>query len=157
MTPAYRRILAQIVACTFALITAVPVSAQSAQPSPGSFIADGQAVAAGVGTAMVGATTSARLFSAVPDDHAITGCAVIVPNALQLRSQDDGKTYELVGKLASIKPGERVRVVGWKPKMTADAPRLFLVEKVSQSFGACMAEVAEPWNSIRAEPGRMLY
>lgn len=130
MTLTYRRILAQIVACTFAAITAAPVSAQSAQPSPGSLTAD---------------------------DHAITGCAVVVPNALQLRSQDDGKTYDLVGKLAGIKPGERIRVVGWKPKKTADAPRLFLVEKVSQSFGACMAEAAKPCSGIRAEPGRMFY
>jgi|HubBroStandDraft_5_1064220.scaffolds.fasta_scaffold16240_3 hypothetical protein len=143
MTFTNRGIAAQFAACALAVVAAASVAAQSAQQSIGSFVADDQAAAPG-DIVLVGVEMGESIFSLFHRDHSITGCTVTMPNALQLQSRDDGKTYDLVGRLAGIKPGERVRIVGRKLKKTADAPRLFLVEKVSQSFGACTAEAAKP-------------
>jgi hypothetical protein len=139
----YRGVVVQFVACAFAIIAAVPAHAQSTQPSIGSSLADDQAAAPG-DVVLVGVEMGESIFSVFHHDHSITGCAVTAPNAFQLQSQGDGETYDLVGKLAGIKPGDRVRIVGRKLKKTADAPRQFLVERVLQRFGSCRAERTIP-------------
>jgi hypothetical protein len=53
-----------------------------------------------------------------------------------LISESDKQPYTLVGEVAGIKPGDRVRVSGKKGKEKS-AAREFLVEKVSRDFGPC--------------------
>jgi hypothetical protein len=62
-----------------------------------------------------------------------------------LQNESDQQTYLLIGDVADVKPGERVRVKGKKKKAKAPAnDRSFLVEKFSKDFGACRAHPATP-------------
>lgn len=76
--------------------------------------------------------------------HSLRGCAVSGPNGLQLRNRGDQQTYALTGEVASIKPGEQVRVSGRKQKKSGAAPPQFLVDNLTKDYGSCTAGVAPP-------------
>ena len=56
---------------------------------------------------------------------------------MTLTTESDKHTYSLIGDVAAIKPGNRVRVSGKKKKEKSAGGSQFLVETVSKDFGAC--------------------
>jgi hypothetical protein len=90
-----------------------------------------------VGIAASGAAIGVGIFYLVRHDHTVTGCAFSGERGLQLQSEGDQQTYSLVGEVAEIKPGERVRISGKKQKKNPAPPRQFLVEKFKEDLGAC--------------------
>jgi hypothetical protein len=91
----------------------------------------------GVGVAAIGAGIGIGIFYAIHHGHSINGCALSGPSGLELQNRGDQQTYALIGEVAGIKPGDRVRVSGKKSKANSAATRQFLVEKVSRDFGPC--------------------
>jgi hypothetical protein len=90
-----------------------------------------------VGIAASGAAIGVGIFYLVRHDHTVTGCAFSGERGLQLQSEGDQRTYSLVGEVAEIKPGERVRISGKKQEKNPAPPRQFLVEKFKEDLGAC--------------------
>ncbi len=97
-----------------------------------------------VGIAASGAAIGIGVYYAVHHGHSLRGCAVSGADGLQLENQGDGQTYALVGLVAAIKPGERVRVSGKKEKKKGSATQQFLVEKLSRDYGPCALASAAP-------------
>ena len=104
---------------------------------PKGTVAGVAAVIAGVGVGI-----GLGVYFAVRQNHSLTGCAVAGANGLELQNRGDQQTYALIGQVADIKPGDRVRVSGKKEKKKASAPQQFLVEKLNKDFGACKAQLA---------------
>lgn len=101
----------------------------------GSILTKTDVVLVGVAVGAVGAAIGVGVYYAVHHDHSVTGCAASGPNGLQLQTQDN-QIYTLIGNIAAIRPGERVRASGKKRKSTG-ASQEFLVEKLSKDYGAC--------------------
>lgn len=140
-----RSIFLRVAAFALVLSTTASVTAQSNPPGFGDFQigpSKGEVIGAAIGIAAAGAGIGFGIYYVARRGRSITGCAVSSSSALQLHDQGDQQTYDLVGQLAGIKPGQRVRVVGRKQKKVPDAPRQFLVEKVSRDFGACKVQLA---------------
>lgn len=134
MKTALRTVLALAAACTMALTATHPANAQIVSKSE----------VAGVAAAIVGvgAAIGVGIYFAVHANHSASGCTVAAASGLQLQS--DQQTWSLVGSIAGIKPGERVRVSGKKQKQSGGAPRPFLVEKLAKDYGACSPRAANP-------------
>jgi len=107
-------------------------------------VCKGEVVGIALGIAGGGAALGIGIFYAVHHGHSLSGCAVSGPNGLELENHGDEQTYALIGEVANIKPGNRIRVSGKKEKKEAGAPQQFLVEKLSKDFGACKAQPATP-------------
>jgi hypothetical protein len=97
----------------------------------------GEIVGALVGIAAVGAGIGIGIYFVVKHNHSVTGCARSTADGLTLTTEPDEHTYSLIGEVAGIKPGNRVRVSGKKGKEKSSGTPQFLVEKVSKDFGAC--------------------
>lgn len=91
----------------------------------------------GVAIGAIGAGIGIGIYVAIRHNHSLTGCAVSGANGLQIQSQGDQQSFALIGEVAGIKSGDRVRVTGKKVKSNAGAPRQFLVEKLGKDYGAC--------------------
>lgn len=91
----------------------------------------------GVGVAAIGAAIGIGIYYAVRHSQSVTGCTVSGPNGLQLQSAGDQQTYILIGDVATVKQGERIRVSGKKQKRSSGVPQQFLAEKVTKDYGAC--------------------
>jgi hypothetical protein len=117
----------------------LPVGRVALAQRPAEVIGASNEKVAGVaaGIAGAGALIGIGVYFAVKHDHNMTGCAHSGPDGLQLTSESDKQTYTLVGEVAAIKPGDRVRVSGKKGKEKSAATREFLVEKVSRDLGPC--------------------
>jgi hypothetical protein len=98
----------------------------------------------GIAIGAIGAGIGIGIYYAVHHGHSLKGCAVSGPGGLQLQSQGDQQAYALVGEVAAIKPGERVRVSGKKAKATTGAGPQFIVEKIDKDYGACKISPATP-------------
>jgi hypothetical protein len=96
-----------------------------------------EVVGVGIGIAAVGAVVGVGIYYAVHHGHNLTGCALSGPGGPQLQSQGDQQPYLLIGNVAAIKSGERVRVSGKKSKQPSGAPRQFAVERLIRDYGAC--------------------
>ena len=134
MEAGLRTVFALAAACTVALTATRPANAQYITKSDVA-----EAVGAVVG---VGAVIGVGIYFAVHANHSVTGCTVAAANGLEL--QQDQQTWSLVGSVAAIKPGERVRLSGKKQKKNVGAPRPFLVEKLARDYGACAAKAPTP-------------
>lgn len=141
ITATPRSFFAIIAAC--AVLLAATFSATAACQSSGGFgpRASVEAELFG-GIAGGGAVVGIGVFYAFHHDHSLTGCAVSGADGLQLQSQSDQQTFALVGDVASVKAGDKVRVSGRKKKKNGDAPRQFLVEKLQKDYGQCTVERA---------------
>ena len=132
-----------IVLCALLTPARLPVVAQShGYQSTGGFSggigpSGAQVAGAIAGIAGAGALIGILAYVAVKHNHAVTGCALSVNGGLQLTSESDKKTYTLIGKVAEIKPGDRVRASGKKGKEKSGGTPTFLVLKVSRDFGPC--------------------
>ena len=134
MTAGHRSILAMAAVCALLVSTADTAKAQIG-------VTRTQADWIGVGIAAIGAGIGIGVFYAVHHGHSINGCASSGPNGLELQNRGDRQTYALIGQVADIKPGDRVRVSGKKEKKDG-APQQFLVEKLNRDFGPCKAQPA---------------
>lgn len=98
---------------------------------------DAEIVGALVGIAAVGAGIGIGIYFVVKHNHSVTGCAASTAGGMTLTTESDKHTYSLIGDIAGIKLGNRVRVSGKKAKEKSSGTAQFLVEKVSKDFGAC--------------------
>jgi hypothetical protein len=138
MTARYRSIFAKAAVCTLLVTVAPRPAAANSLPTHSDI------VWIGVGVGAIGAGIALGIYFAVHHNPTLTGCAVSTPNGLQLQSQGDQQTYALVGAVAGIKSGERIRVSGKEEKKSVGANRQFIVEKLSKDFGSCRAQPAMP-------------
>ncbi|MGA3081468.1 MAG: hypothetical protein ABSD44_08815 [Terracidiphilus sp.] len=131
------KILAAAIVCALALTLTAPPKAQATTPIGGVTKSDAAWIA--VAVAAIGAGIGIGIYYAIHHGHSLSGCAVGGANGLELQNQSDQQTYTLVGAVAGIKPGERVRVSGKKVKRTAGPAQQFLVEQLSKDYGVCSA------------------
>jgi len=95
-----------------------------------------------VGIGAVGALIGVSVYYAAKHNKSVTGCVRTGASGLELANEGDQQSYSLIGDVAGIKDGERVRVSGKKRKGKKSEARQFLVEKVGRDFGACKAALA---------------
>ncbi len=126
------KILAKTVICALLATAATRPAAANSIPTSTDVVWIGVAVAA------IGAGIGVGIFYAIHHGESLTGCTASGANGLALQNKDDQQTYSLVGEVATIRPGERVRVTGKRVKKSA--PPQFLVEHVKNDFGACTAK-----------------
>jgi preprotein translocase subunit Sss1 len=130
MKAGHRTVIAKVAICAL-LVTA------ASKPAKADFLSTGQVVGIGVAIGAIGAGIGIGIYYAVHHGHSLTGCAVSGASGLQLQNEGDQQSYALIGEVAGIKSGDRVRVSGKKGKSNAGAPRQFLVEKLGKDYGAC--------------------
>ena len=102
-----------------------------------SIVSNGQVAGAIAGIAGAGALIGILAYVAIRHNHSVTGCARSGPDGMTLTTEPDKQSYTLMGDVARIKAGDRVRVSGKKGKDKSSATPKFLVEKVSRDFGPC--------------------
>lgn len=136
------RTLAKVAVCALLATTALTARAQFEGPCIGA--CRGQVIGILIGIAGGSAALGIGIFYAVHHGHTINGCALPGPNGLELQNQGDQKTYHLIGEVADIKPGDRVRVSGKKEKESSGTPQEFIVEKLAKDYGACTQALAAP-------------
>ncbi|HWE87118.1 MAG TPA: hypothetical protein VG267_19385 [Terracidiphilus sp.] len=145
MVVPHRIILTGLLVC--ALLIPAPELAHASKVRPiansDQIVSKGQIAGVAIGIAAVGAAIGVGVYFAIRHNASITGCAASGLNGLQLVNEGDSQTYSLMGIVASIKPGDRVRVSG-KKKKVAGVAHPFLVEKVKRDFGACAGQSATP-------------
>ena len=134
MTTKSRNIIAGILLSALLAATSATARAQVGYQVTKGTVAGVAAVIAGVGVGV-----GLGVYFAVRHNHSLTGCAVSSPNGLQLQSQGDQQIYALVGDIAGITSGDRIRVSGKREKKSAGVPRQFLVEKLAKDYGFCAA------------------
>ena len=124
--------LATAIACCFAIAAATQAKAQ---------IGVSKADVAWIGVAIgaIGAGIGIGIYFAFHHGHSLTGCTVSAANGLQLQNNSDQVTYSLVGAVATIKPGDRIRVSGKRLKKPTGPTPQFLVDNVTKDYGACPA------------------
>jgi hypothetical protein len=138
----HRSIFAIVTICAVLAFATAPTTAQSSTPIGG--VTKSDAVWIGVAVGVIGAGIGIGVYYAVHHGHSLNGCAVTGASGLELQSRGDQQTYALVGEVAGIKPGERVRVSGKKQKRGAGAPQQFVVEKLAKDYGSCTSVPAAP-------------
>ena len=141
MKTGIRNIFTKVAVCALFAAIGSSATAQNFPPWPNEQIGvtRGQEKLIVAGIAASGAGIGIGVYYLARHNRSLTGCAVSGPGGLELQGQGDQETYKLVGEIADIQPGERVRVSGKKEKKQSGAARIFLVEKVSKKHGACLA------------------
>lgn len=130
-----------VVACIVYLLLGLMATASvRAQSGKIGGVSNGDVVGIGVGLGAVGTGIGIGVYYAIHHNHALTGCAAVTPDGLRLQSANDGQAYALVGEIAAIRPGERVRVSGKKQKKDGVGAQLFLVDKLSKDLGSCTSQ-----------------
>jgi hypothetical protein len=99
----------------------------------------GRVTGIALGLAGVSAGITIGVYAVVKHNHSVTGCARSSADGVELTSESDKQTYALIGEVAGIKSGNRVRVSGKKSTDKSADTHQFLVQKVSKDFGACEA------------------
>jgi hypothetical protein len=143
MKARHRRIIARVAVCALLATATLTASAQSGSCCIGG-VTKNDAKAIGIGVVGGAAALGIGIYFAVHHGHSLRGCAVSGPNGLELQNRGDQQTYALAGAVASIKPGEQVRVSGKKQKTTAGDRLQFVVDTVTTDYGACTAGPATP-------------
>jgi hypothetical protein len=131
----HHRIFAKAVVCALLLVAAT-------RPATASIPTRSDVAWIGVGIAAIGAGIGIGIYYAVHHSHSLTGCAVSGASGLELQSPGDQQTYALVGEIAGIKSGERIRVSGKKEKKSAGGAQQFIVEKLNRDYGSCAVQPA---------------
>ncbi len=137
MAAGRRNLLAVIAVCVLLVTTSDTAKAQIG-------VTNTQARWIVVGIAAIGAGIGIGIFYAFHHGHSLDGCALSGPNGFELQNRGDQQTYALIGEVAGVKPGDRVRVSGKKDKKKSGGPQQFLVEKLTKDYGACKAAPAAP-------------
>ena len=89
-----------------------------------------------VGAAAAAVAITVGIVLIVTHKPSITGCVAQGADGLTLQGDGDNKSYVLHGDVASLKPGERVKVRGKHEKGNASS---FNVLEVKKDYGACPA------------------
>ena|ERR1035437_896802 len=84
----------------------------------------------------VTAVLTVAIVYVVRHDPSITGCATSGPNGFTVTDEGGQETFMLIGDIAAIKPGDRIKVTG-KKKKDGGATRNFVVTKFNKDYGAC--------------------
>jgi hypothetical protein len=133
-----QKLCALVALCVLLAPAPEPVLAQRPRPRPADgFVTHGQIAGIAAGIAVAGAAIGIGVYLAVKHNHHVTGCARNGPDGLTLTSESDKLTYNLIGDVAAVKPGRRVRVSGKINKQNAASQPQLLVEKVARDFGPC--------------------
>lgn len=128
---------------TVALVLAlVPVSAMAQYPGGGGSHPSYGSKGAVIGGVAAGAAVGAGLLYWKFHNRAkLQGC--VAGNGDKLVTEKDNQTYNLTNKQnESLKPGERVELLGKKAKDASGEPT-FEVHKMSKDLGQCTATTAE--------------
>jgi hypothetical protein len=128
--------------CVSLVSVTVPAHAQF-NGTPPITIGDFHERAIIFGLVAAGAVTGIGAYILVRRAPSITGCVAINPADLSLQNESDHRTYSLMGDIANIKVGDRIRVSGKRAK-TATGKRNFLVVKLKKDFGPCRELQATP-------------
>jgi len=138
MTAGHRSIYAKVAVCALLVTVATKPAGANSIPT------QSDVVWIGVGVAAIGAAIGVGIYYAAHHNHSLTGCALSTANGFELQSQGDQLTYALVGDVAGIRSGERIRVSGKKEKKSVGANRQFIVERLNKDFGTCKIQPATP-------------
>ena len=126
------------------LFTALTARSQVIAESPCIGVCKNEVVGILAGIAGGSAAIGIGVYFAFHHGHSITGCTVAGANGIQLQSQGDQQIYALVGDIAGITSGERIRISGKREKKSAGVSRQFLVEKLDKTYGSCTVAPATP-------------
>jgi hypothetical protein len=126
-----RSIYAKIAVCALLATVATKPAAANSIPT------NTDVVWIGVGVAAIGAGIGFGIYFAVHHGHSLTGCAVSTADGIELQNEGDQLSYALVGEVAGIRSGERIRVSGKPEKKSVGPDRHFIVEKLNKDFGSC--------------------
>lgn len=140
-----RKFSAVVALCALLAPADSSILAQRPRPRPQSIAygaSNGEVAGIIAGIAGAGALIGILAYVAVKHNHSVTGCARSGPDGMTLTSEPDKQSYTLIGDVANIKSGDRVRVSGKKGRDKSSATRKFLVEKVSRDFGPCEVAAA---------------
>jgi hypothetical protein len=137
MKATHRSIFANVTVCALLITATAPSTVQSSTPIGG--VTKSDAVGIGIAVGVIGAGIGIGIYYAVHHGHSLNGCAVSGASGLELQNHGDLQTYALVGEVAGIKPGDRVRVAGKKEKKSGGGTQQFVVEKLTRDYGACTA------------------
>jgi hypothetical protein len=145
MNARLRTVFTSITVCSLLLATTGAESALGSSHPKSVFLTNDSSKIVGIslGLVAVGAGVGLGIYFAVHHGHTLTGCAASTPDGVELVTEGDRQTYSLIGDVAGIKAGDRVRVSG-KKKKDGGSSRRFLVEKPAKDFGACKALPATP-------------
>jgi hypothetical protein len=124
-------IVAKGLICALLLVCATKPANANSIPTNSDIVWIGIAIGA------IGAGIGIGVYYAVHHGHSLKGCVVAGPEGLELRSEGGQQTYDLVGAVTGIKPGQRVRVSGKMMKKSNGAERQFLVETLNRDYGVC--------------------
>ncbi len=137
MVTPYRFILVNLAVCALLLPASQQAGAATVRAHPNNSIpTKGQDELIIAAIVVIGAAIGIGIYVAIHHGSTITGCAASGPNGLTLENEGDQQIYALMGDVAAVKPGDRMRVSG-KKKKASGATHPFLVDKVKTDFGAC--------------------
>lgn len=138
-------IFAKVAVCALRVTATATATAQQAESPRNSIPSTGEVYTGAIAILVVaGVGAGVGIYFLVHHNHNLTGCASVTPDGLRLRTEGDQQGFSLVGEIATIKPGDRVRVSGKKQKRNTAGVQLFLVEMVGKDFGVCGMQPATP-------------
>ena len=137
MAAKLRSFLCRAMVCASLVASTATVNAQI-----GYKITNGDKAGIAAVLAAVGVGAGIGIYCAVHHGNSLNGCAVSGSDGLELQNRGDQQTYALVGEVAGIKPGDRVRVSGKKEKKDVGDAQPFVVEKLTKDYGPCKVETA---------------
>jgi hypothetical protein len=135
----HRSVFANVAVCALLMAAAVTAKAQF-----GYKVTNGAKAGIVAVLVAVGVGAGIGIYYAVHHGHALNGCAVSGSSGLELQSSGNQQTYALVGEVAGIKSGDRVRVSGKKAKNAGGGAQQFVVEKLTGDYGACKVQSPAP-------------
>ena len=145
MKPGIRGIIAKVAICALIATTSTRPTLATRPHPENSIPTKSQADWIAAAVVAIGAAAGLAIYFAVrPHHQSLTGCAVSGVTGLELQSQGDQRTYALIGEVAAIKPGERVRVSGKKQKNSTSTTQQFFVERLAKDYGSCSSAPAAP-------------
>ena len=137
MVKPHRIILTNLAVCAMLLPAPQQAGAAKVRAHPDNSIPtktqDGLIVAAIV---VIGAAIGIGIYVAFHHGNTLTGCAASGTDGLTIENEGDHLSYSLMGDVAAVKAGDRMRVSG-KKKKADGATHPFLVDKVKRDLGAC--------------------
>ena len=134
------RIIAMVALASFLLCGATAPEGCAPQPQPSH---TGEEVAV-VGIPVAIAVGVIVLVAVHSDHHTLRGCVSMGPKGLQVRTDGDAKTYNLIGVTANTRVGDVVKLHGSKEKKDSNGDRAFVVEKMTKDFGPCKVQPVTP-------------
>ena len=128
MTRPLRIPIVILLVCVYSVVSSRPAEAQA--------VSGAQAIGILAIIAGVGAAIGIGVYYAVRQPPSITGCITSGARGMSLQNEGNHQDFLLMGDIATIKPGDRVRLKG-KKKKDSGGNRSFLVDQMKKNYGAC--------------------